>query len=37
MKLLGYDCGACRLPLTAPSDTLLRQLGALLRQPEKER
>lgn len=37
MKLLGYDCGACRLPLTAPSDALLRQLGALLHQPEKER
>ena len=37
MKLLGYDCGACRLPLTAPSGALLRQLGALLHQPEKER
>ena len=37
MRLLGYDCGACRLPLTAPSDALLHQLEALLRLPETER
>lgn len=37
MRLLGYDCGACRLPLTAPSDALLHQLEALLHLPEEKR
>lgn len=31
MKLLGYDCGECRLPLTAPSPDLLRKLQDALR------
>lgn len=36
MKLLGYDCGDCRLPLTAPSEALLRQLDAIIRLPETQ-
>lgn len=30
MKLIGYDCGDCRLPLSPPSDELLEKLKALL-------
>lgn len=30
MKLLGYDCGPCRLPLTAPSLKLMQQLKTAL-------
>lgn len=33
MKLLGYDCGECRLPLTPPTDALLHQLSSLLQLP----
>ncbi len=33
MKLLGYDCGECRLPLTPPTDTLFRQLHSVIQQP----
>lgn len=30
MKLVGYDCGDCRLPLTAPSHTTVKKLKNLL-------
>lgn len=30
MKLIGFDCGDCRLPLSPPSDELLEKLKALL-------
>lgn len=30
MKLLGYDCGPCRLPLTTPSLKLMQQLKSAL-------
>lgn len=30
MKLIGYDCGDCRLPLTAPSKSTLKKLKKLL-------
>jgi len=30
MKLIGYDCGECRLPLTAPSPATLKKLKRLL-------
>lgn len=30
MKLMGFDCGECRLPLTAPSPVLLRKLQEAL-------
>lgn len=36
MKQLGYDCGDCRLPLTPPSDALLRQLHALIPLPDTQ-
>lgn len=31
MKLIGFDCGSCRLPLTQPSDTTLKKLEAVLK------
>lgn len=31
MKLLGYDCGPCRLPLTIPSAKLMQQLQAAMK------
>lgn len=31
MQLIGYDCGECRLPLTAPSDQLLAKMMCLLK------
>lgn len=30
MRMIGYDCGECRLPLTAPSNTLRQKLEKLL-------
>ena len=30
MKLMGYDCGECRLPLTAASQITLKKLKNLL-------
>lgn len=30
MKRMGYDCGTCRLPLTAPSPRLMQRLEALM-------
>lgn len=34
MKLLGYDCGEPRLPLTPPSEALVRQLRSLIPQTD---
>ena len=31
MKLIGYDCGECRLPLTAMSEQNLQRLSDLLK------
>lgn len=33
MKCIGFDCGECRLPLTAPSLETLRELKQLLSKP----
>ena len=30
MKLLGYDCGGCRLPLTTASDDVIKNLKSIL-------
>ena len=30
MKLIGYDCGGCRLPLTDPTDTTIQRLISAL-------
>lgn len=34
MKLLGYDCGEPRMPLTPPSEALVRQLRSLIPQTD---